>query len=196
MQLIEGSLSGTLGYLCNALMDGVPLSEAVWTAKQKGYTEPHPRDDLGGTDAARKGLILARELGMQVELDQVPVQPFVPFEFLLVDDIDAFFAKLKTHDAHMAAYIAGLKASGQVLRYLVRIDPSLPADDAIRVGPVAVPADHPSTRLRGSEAFVAFTTDRYQNYPLVVQGAGAGGAVTAAGVLADVLAIAQSLRGR
>lgn len=196
VQLIEGSLSGTLGYLCNALMDGVPLSEAVWTAKQKGYTEPHPRDDLGGTDAARKGLILARELGMQVELDQVPVQPFVPFEFLLVDDIDAFFAKLKTHDAHMAAYIAGLKASGQVLRYLVRIDPSLPADDAIRVGPVAVPADHPSTRLRGSEAFVAFTTDRYQNYPLVVQGAGAGGAVTAAGVLADVLAIAQSLRGR
>jgi aspartokinase/homoserine dehydrogenase 1 len=196
VRLIEGSLSGTLGYLCNELMAGVPLSEAVWTAKQRGFTEPHPRDDLGGVDAARKGLILARELGMRVELDWVTVQPFVPFEYLLIDDVDVFFAKLKTYDAVMKAQIDRLKEEGKVLRYLVRIDPSTSPDDAITVGPAGVPADHPSTRLRGSEAFVAFTTDRYSDYPLVVQGAGAGGAVTAAGVLADVLAIAQSLRGR
>jgi aspartokinase/homoserine dehydrogenase 1 len=193
--VVLGSLSGTLGYLANEVMSGRPLSEAVREARARGYTEPHPREDLAGTDSGRKALILARELGMRVEWADVTVEPFVPAELLAGDDVEDFFAALRGHDAAFAASITQLKREGRVLRYLVRIEPGL-AKGSIRVAPVTVPADHPATRLRGSEAFVAFTTERYSEYPLVVQGAGAGGAVTAAGVLADVLALSQTLRGR
>lgn len=195
--MIEGSLSGTLGYLSNALTQGDKLSAAVVEARRRGYTEPHPRDDLAGLDAARKALILARELGLSLELDDVVVEPFVPKELLAHDDLGAFFAALEREDEACEARMAGLRAEGRVLRYLAQIDPGDDARPAsLRVGPVGVPLDHPATRLRGTEAFVAFTTERYREYPLVVQGAGAGGAVTAAGVLADVLALSQSLRGR
>jgi aspartokinase/homoserine dehydrogenase 1 len=197
VRLVEGSLSGTLGYLANEVMRGVPLSVAVRAAKEKGYTEPHPRDDLAGLDAGRKALILARELGVEAELTDVEVVPFVPAELLAADDLATFFAALEGHDRDFAARIEGMRRDGLTLRYLAQVEPGDGARKArLRVGPVAVPSDHPSTRLRGSEAFVAFTTERYAEYPLVVQGAGAGGAVTAAGVLADVLALSQSLRGR
>ena len=194
---VEGSLSGTLGYLCNALMDGIPLSEAVRDAKQKGYTEPHPRDDLTGMDAARKALILARELGLALELPEVKVEPLVPAEMLAADDLDGFFACLERYDATMTKTVETQKAAGQVLRYLATVDPhTADRTAALRVGPTWIPADHPATRLEGTQAFLAFFTERYAEHPLVIQGAGAGGAVTAAGVLADVLKIAQSMRGR
>ena len=98
----------------------------------------------------------------------------------------------------MADRIEWLRSKGQVLRYLARIDPEAAGRGAaaLSVGPVGVPLDHPAASLRGSEAIVAFTTARYQAYPLIVRGAGAGGAVTAAGVLADILRVAQRLRGR
>jgi bifunctional aspartokinase / homoserine dehydrogenase 1 len=194
VRLIEGSFSGTLGYLANEVMNGVALSAAVRRARELGYTEPHPKDDLSGLDAARKALILAREVGLPVEMNQVVVEPFVPQSILMHDTLDAFFAALTDFDRAFAARVDGLRAEAQVLRYLARIDlrQALPV---ITVGPVAVPANHPATRLRGTEAFVAFTTDRYSEYPLVIQGAGAGGAVTAAGVVADVLALSHSQRG-
>lgn len=191
---VEGSLSGTLGYLTNVLMEGVPLSQAVKDAKRLGYTEPHPRDDLSGTDAARKALILARELGLRMDFDAVKVEPLVPQEILQEADLDRFFAALEAYDATFAEKIEAMKAEGQVLRYLATVDPA--ATPALSVGPTAVPADHPATRLRGTEGFVAFFSERYSEFPLVVQGAGAGGAVTAAGVLADVLRIAQTMRGQ
>ncbi len=196
---IEGSLSGTLGFLSNELTRGVALSVAVADARSRGYTEPHPRDDLGGVDAARKALILARELGIQVELDQVEITPFVPAELLAHAELGAFFEALAGADGAFAGKMSALRERGEVLRYLAQIDPgdaSAQRPPSLRVGPVFVPSDHPATRLRGTEAFVAFTTERYLEYPLVVQGAGAGGAVTAAGVLADVLALSQALRGR
>lgn len=189
---IEGSFSGTLGFLSNELARGVALVDAVRDAKARGFTEPHPRDDLSGADAARKALILARELGMPLELEQVEVVPFVPAELLVHDDVEAFFQALERHQEQMAADIAERAARGEVLRHLATVDP---VSGTARVAPTFVPNDHPSTRLRGTEGFVAFYTDRYAEYPLVVQGAGAGGAVTAAGVLADVLALSQSLRG-
>lgn len=194
---VEGSLSGTLGYLANHLMDGVPLSEAVRDAKAKGYTEPHPRDDLSGTDAARKALILARELGVALEFEDVSVTPLVPQHILAEDELDAFFESLAGYDPIMAEQVKAHKSRGEVLRYLATVDPN--AEDRsqiLTVGPTWVPADHPSTRLRGTEAFLAFTTDRYPVEPLVIQGAGAGGPVTAGGVLSDILKIGQSLRGR
>ncbi len=209
VRLIEGSFSGTLGYLSNELSRGVPLSEAVATAREKGYTEPHPRDDLSGLDAARKALILARELGLSLELTDVTVEPFVPEELLREDSLDGFFAALKRYDSVMAARIEGLRKEGKVLRYLATIGPSgeggrdsRPPMSAraerfsVRVGPTGIDLAHPASHLKGSEAFIAFTTERYNDYPLIVQGAGAGGAVTAAGVLADILKVSQTLRGR
>jgi bifunctional aspartokinase / homoserine dehydrogenase 1 len=195
IHLVEGSLSGTLGYLANELTSGVALSQAVLKAKELGYTEPHPRDDLSGKDAARKALILAREAGLQLELSDIVVEPFVPESILAHDALPEFFDALKRFDAEFDARIRGLKAEGRVLRYLATVD-LRGEKPTLRVGPVGVPAEHPATRLRGTEAFVAFTTKRYAEYPLVVQGAGAGGAVTAAGVVADVLALSQGLRGR
>lgn len=197
VRLVEGSLSGTLGFLCNEVGRGVALSAAVRDARARGYTEPHPRDDLTGLDAGRKALILARELGIDAELDDVVVEPFVPREILAESELEGFFAALAGHDEAFAARVAAMRREGLTLRYLARVEPGGEGQAArIRVGPVGVAAEHPATRLRGSEAFVAFTTERYAEYPLVVQGAGAGGAVTAAGVLADVLALSQSLRGR
>lgn len=195
VRLIEGSFSGTLGYLTNELMGGAPLEAAVREAKELGYTEPMPQDDLSGLDVARKALILARELDLDLELSDVVVEPMVPQEFIEELDIEKFFAGLKSYEPTFNEQIQKIKADGKVLRYIARIDPN--ADDAkLVVSSVAVDATHPAASLRGSEAFVAFTTSRYQDYPLVVRGSGAGGAVTAAGVLADILRVAQALRGR
>ncbi len=195
VHLIEGSLSGTLGFLCGELMKGVGLSQAVRDARERGFTEPHPQDDLSGRDAGRKALILARELRLRLELDEVAVEPFVPQGLLESEDLEAFFAALRRRDDGMAEQVARLAREGKALRYLARIEPEGPRP-RVRVAAVPVGSEHPAYRLRGSEAVVSFTTDRYREYPLVVQGAGAGGAVTAAGVLADVLRVAQTLRGR
>lgn len=195
VRLIEGSFSGTLGYLTNELMGGKPLEAAVREAKDLGYTEPLPQDDLSGLDVARKALILARELDLELELEDIVIEPMVPSEFIEELDLEKFFAGLKSYEDTFAKQIKQIQDDGKVLRYIARIDPN--AEGAkLTVSPVAVDADHPAASLRGSEAFVAFTTARYQDYPLVVRGSGAGGAVTAAGVLADILRVAQALRGR
>jgi len=193
VSLIEGCFSGTLGYLTNEVMSGVPLSDAVKTAKDLGYTEPQPQDDLSGLDVARKALILARELGLSLELSDVSVEPLVPSEVLAHESLSDFFDALTAYDAAFAKEIDAMKENGDSLRYLARIDPDTAS---VTVGPMPVPADHPAAQLRGSEAFVAFTTRRHSDYPVIVRGAGAGGAVTAAGVLADILRITQTLRGR
>ena len=192
---IEGAFSGTLGYLCEQLAQGKMLSAAVRSARELGYTEPHPRDDLSGLDVARKAVILARELGLQVDLTDVELKPFVPEKYLKENDPDKFMLSLTKLDAEVAARVAASKAQGRLPRYLARITPGA-AGAKVTVGPVDVEAAHPAAALRGAEAFVAFHTERYKEYPMVVRGAGAGGAVTAAGVLADILRLAQNIRGR
>lgn len=195
VHLIEGCFSGTLGYLTNEVMSGVALSESVRVAKELGYTEPNPQDDLSGLDVARKALILARELNLPLTMDDVRVEPLVPANIIETETLDDFFAALKAYDAELEAQLETYRQEGKVLRYIARIDPTAEHEKLV-VGPVAVPLDHPAAGLRGSESFVAFTTARYAEYPLIVRGSGAGGAVTAAGVLADVLRISQALRGR
>jgi aspartokinase/homoserine dehydrogenase 1 len=195
VHLVEGAFSGTLGYLSNELMNGTPLSVAVDTARTNGFTEPNPGDDLCGLDVARKGLILARELGLRLELEDVRVEPFVPRDGLETLSLDELTSTLKSLDKETSEYIDRIKSEGRTLRYLARIDLRAPDGEQVSVGPVAVPNDHPAALLRGAEAFVAFTTERYKDYPLIVRGAGAGGAVTAAGVLADCLRVAIGLRG-
>src|SRR5690606_3746963 len=112
-------------------------------------------------------------------------------------DLERFFLAIAGHDAAFAARIERMRDAGRVLRYLAQVDPNPPPGaPAVRVGPIEVEPDHPAARLRGTESFVAFTTERHRAYPLLVQGAGAGGVVTASGVLTDILKIALSLRGR
>ena len=193
VQRVEGCFSGTLGFLCDCLMRAEPLSKAVRKARDMGYSEPNPRDDLSGLDVARKAVILARELGMQVELDNAEIAPFVPESFLLENNPEAFLLSLEKLDATFLEDMKALASKGQRLRYLARIEP---ASCLIRVGPTAVDATHPAWGLVEAEALVAFYTKRYRLYPLIVRGAGAGGDVTAAGVLADVLRIAENVRGR
>ena len=209
--LIEGSFSGTLGYVANELMRGVAASEAVRHAKELGYTEPNPADDLSGMDVARKALILARELNWPAEMNDLEIKPLIDLSAAspllaccpdLVDNgpmsVSEFFRRLELADGAIAAWVKEMSDQGLTLRYVARIQTGVgegAGTAKVTVGPVGVPLSHPASRLRGTEAFVAFTTERYRDYPLLVQGSGAGGAVTAAGVLADILAISQTLKG-
>ncbi|MBS2018741.1 MAG: hypothetical protein JST00_38090 [Deltaproteobacteria bacterium] len=194
---IEGSFSGTLGFLVNEVSRGEALSTALRTARSRGYTEPHPRDDLAGTDVARKALILAREIGLVLEPSDVVTTPLVPAALFEPDDVERFFAGVAAHDAKFQQTITHLREDGCELRYLATITPGGEGGTADRprvtVGPVGVREGHPARRLRGTESFVAFHSERYRDHPLVVQGPGAGGALTASGVLADVIAIARQV---
>jgi homoserine O-acetyltransferase len=186
VRLVEGSLSGTVGYLCSELARGVPLSLATRWAMGLGYCEEDARDDLSGLDSARKAVVLAREMGAQVALDDVRIVPFVPAELLADGTPEALIASLRRHDETMAAQVRALASEGRALRYLARIAPAPDGRTEITVGPQAVDASHPAARLVGVEALVAFTTARHAERPLVVQGTGVGGAHTAGAVLAEI----------
>ncbi len=180
---IECVLSGTLGFVANEIHRGTPLSRAVAVAKDRGYTEPDPREDLGGKDVARKVTVLARELGAALEVEDIDLTPFVP----------TTVRELSELDVELGGRVARLKARGEKLVYLARIEVTGWPDGrpVIRAsaGPVVVPLEHPAANLGGSSALVAFTTARYDRDPLVVRGSGAGGAVTASALFADVLKV-------
>jgi len=182
---IEGIFSGTLAWLFNMYDGSVPFSQLVSQARAMGYTEPDPRDDLSGMDVARKLVILAREAGLDLELDDVQVESLVPAD-LHDADVTHFMARLQEVDAIFAQRHAQAAAAGQVLRYVARL---LPGQGAT-VGLEALPASHGFAHLRLTDNVVQFTTARYCDNPLVVQGPGAGPQVTAAGVFADVLRVA------
>jgi aspartokinase/homoserine dehydrogenase 1 len=184
---IDCVLSGTLGFLSNELARGTPLSRAASVAKDRGYTEPDPREDLGGADVARKAVILAREIGARCEVSDVELEPFVPADVLASSSAATITKDLVRLDDAFAKRIEGLRRRGEKLVYLARIEVDASGGVRASAGPVAVPSSHPAATLTGSSALVAFTTARYPDPPLVVSGSGAGGAVTAAAVLADVL---------
>lgn len=185
---IEAAMSGTLGYLCGELEAGAPLSAAVRAAHALGYTEPDPRDDLSGADVARKALILARTCGLAWGPGQIAAEPWFPPELAAVSR-DEFMARLEELDAPFAARVAEARAAGGALRYVAAVTPA-----GAEVGLRALPADHPLAGLRGPDNLFSFTTARYAERPLVVRGPGAGLAVTAAGVLADIIATAREIR--
>jgi aspartokinase/homoserine dehydrogenase 1 len=183
VETILGCFSGTLGFLMTALEDGTPFAAAVREAWKLGYTEPDPRDDLSGTDVARKALILARTLGYKLDLSDIAVEPLFGAD---VDDADpaTFVNNLTRLDAAFAARIAAAKKKDAVLRYVAKIDKR-----GIRVGIEPVPRNSPMGGLRGTANQVAIYSKRYKTNPLVVTGPGAGAEVTAAGVLNDIVAI-------
>lgn len=185
---IEGVLSGTLSYVFNSYTGGLSFSEVVKQAKALGYTEPDPRDDLAGTDVARKLVILGREMDLAIELDAVAVQSLVP-EALRGADVEAFMTGLADFDAPMAAALEEARAAGEVLRYVGVVEADGRASASLRRYPMA----HPFARVGASDNILAFTTARYHTQPLIVQGPGAGPEVTAGGVFADLLRLASSV---
>jgi len=186
---VEGVFSGTLSYVFNRLGEGAKLSEAVSEAKARGYTEPDPRDDLSGTDVARKLVIVAREMGLVLELDDVVIEPLVSPALAAVEGVEAFMAALPGDDAAMEARRAEAAAAGEVLRYVGVVE----AGGGARVELARYPATHAFARLGATDNIFAFTTARYSARPLIVQGPGAGPEVTAGGVFGDLLRLAGSL---
>jgi aspartokinase/homoserine dehydrogenase 1 len=188
VQRIEGVLSGTLSYLFNAF-DGVrPFSELVAEARRQGFTEPDPRDDLSGADVARKVVILAREMGLRLELSDVDLEGLVPAE-LRGGSVDEFLARLSEHDATLTGWWADAHARGERLRFVGAVDRDGGASVRLR----SYPATHAFSRLNLTDNIVQFSTRRYSPNPLIVQGPGAGPEVTAAGVFADLLRLASYL---
>jgi homoserine dehydrogenase len=189
---IEGVFSGTMSFLFNTWdpvePSGAPVafSAAVKEAKDKGYTEPDARDDLNGMDVARKLTILARLVGLDIaDATSVPVQSLVPASLESVS-ADAFLEGLSEHDSSMSAIQEEAKKEGKVVRFVGSLDAKA---KTLKVGLEKFDKTHPIAALKGSDNIISFYTERYGSNALIIQGAGAGGDVTAMGVLADLLKI-------
>jgi len=185
---IEGVLSGTLSFIFNELRRGGRFSDIVRKAKEAGYTEPDPRDDLSGADFARKFLILGRELGFELEYSDVVCESLVPEGLRGEMSTDEFLQRLGEVDGGYAEAMEKASLEGMTISYTGEI-----RDGKATIGVRQVPLTSPIAGLNGSENMVVFTTDRYLETPLVVKGPGAGGEVTAGGVFADILRLAGYL---
>ena len=188
---IEGIFSGTLAYLFNVYDGSRSFSEIVVDAKQRGYTEPDPRDDLSGMDVARKLIILGREMGLSLEMSEVQVESLVPAG-LEQGSIEEFLTRLPQYDGTMKARFEAARARGKVLRYVGR----LTASGTATVGVVEFDAKHAFANIALTDNVVRFATARYNNNPLIVQGPGAGPEVTAGGIFADLLRLSAYLGAR
>jgi aspartokinase/homoserine dehydrogenase 1 len=178
---IEGILSGTLSYIFNNYTSKDSFSAIVKNARDKGYTEPDPREDLNGMDVARKILILSREMGWELNITDVDVENLSPVESMKAKNIENYFELLQKYDDQMRDRIGKIEKSGNRLRYIARAE-----GGKLSAGLKEVDSEHPFYGLQGSDNIVAIYSDYYP-IPLVIRGAGAGAEVTAAGVFADIL---------
>jgi aspartokinase/homoserine dehydrogenase 1 len=185
---VEGVLSGTLSYIFNSFTEGRKFSEVVKEAQQKGYTEPDPREDLNGMDVARKILILSREIGLELEPEDISIENILPQKCLEASSIEDFFVALAATDADMEDRRRQAAEAGQRLRFVARLESSKAS-----VQLLAVDDTHPFYGLSGSDNIISYTTARYKERPLVVKGPGAGAEVTAAGVFAELISISNFL---
>jgi aspartokinase/homoserine dehydrogenase 1 len=185
---IEAILSGTLSYIFNTFQAGKSFADVVREAKEKGYTEPDPRDDLSGQDVARKILILAREAGFPLEPDDVSITNMLPASCLLAPTIPAFFDELERNNDYFESLLSEAEANGGKLRFIASFENGKATISLRSVGP-----EHPFYQLTGADNIVSFTTERYKDRPLVIKGPGAGAEVTASGVFADVVSIGSYL---
>jgi len=182
VEKIEGIISGTLSYLFSQFDGSIPFSELVKRAQENGYTEPDPRDDLNGVDVGRKILILARETGAQLELEDVSIQSLIPENMDPTISIDEFLEQLSKYDDQLLNMYTSAARENKVLRYIATWD----GQNAI-VELKAVGSKNPFYHQNGRENFIVFTTKRYKDTPMIIKGHGAGAEVTAAGVLGDIL---------
>jgi aspartokinase/homoserine dehydrogenase 1 len=188
---IEGIFSGTLAYLFNVYDGETPFSSVVRDARERGFTEPDPRDDLSGMDVARKLIILAREMGLSLELADVEIESLAPKALENVS-VDEFMQGLPEYDGEMKARLQAARGRGKVLRHVGRVS----ANGEAKVGLVEFDATAPLANTALTDNIVRYSTRRYQTNPLIVQGPGAGPEVTAGGVFADVLRLASYLGAR
>lgn len=178
---IEAVLSGSLNFIFNNFKTGVSFEEIVRQAQTEGYTEPDPRIDLTGTDVKRKILILIRESGVAMEMNDIASDPFMPAD-CLDGNVDNFFSKLKEHKQVFDQIYKEAEAKGEKLKFVATYN-----NGKASVGLKSVAPDHPLYKLDGKDNIVLFTTDRYPDQPLIVKGAGAGAEVTASGIFADII---------
>ncbi len=183
---IEAMLSGTIGFVLSNYDGSTSFASLVLKAKELGYTEPDPRDDLCAADAARKALILARECGRELEFSDISIDPLLPRSCIEAPGVDAFFVELEREEPFFRSMLE--RAKGANLVYAATID-----DSGIRLRLRSAAPGDPLFGLRDAENVVAYTTERYSALPLVVRGPGAGGEVTAGGLFADIVRIAKSL---
>jgi aspartokinase/homoserine dehydrogenase 1 len=185
---IEGVLSGSLSFIFNTYDGSTTFKDIVLQAKDAGFTEPDPRDDLNGMDVARKILILGREAGLPLEMEDINVNNILPQSCIDAPTVDAFFEELEKSDGIFKKMSDDAKANNQKLCFVATL-----AEGKVNVDLVAVGADHPFSSLSGSDNMISYTTKRYEQNPLVIKGPGAGAEVTAAGVFADMISISNSL---
>jgi len=186
---IEAVLSGSMNFIFSELEKGDPFSEVVRVAKEKGFTEPDPRDDLSGMDVARKILILGREAEQTLEFDDITIQSMVPEDCQDAETVDEFFQKLKAHDIEFTDLLKAAEAKGEKLRFMATLE-----NGKAKVGLNSLPNAHPFSSLSGSDNMILLTTERYLDRPMIIRGPGAGADVTAAGVFADVIRIGNYTR--
>ena len=183
---IEAVVSGSLSYIFNNFDGSKPFSELVLEAKELGYTEPDPRDDLSGSDVRRKIIILTREAGIAIEPEDVELEPILPKSCIDANGIDAFFDALVAENNHFKSMIDEAKSNGKVLRFIACTDKG-----KAKISLQAVGTDSPFYSLQMSDNMIVFTTKRYNKRPLIVRGPGAGAEVTAGGVFSDIIAIGK-----
>lgn len=182
---IEAVLSGTLNFIFNTISEKIPFSQTIRMAKDEGYSEPDPREDLSGVDVARKILILARESGYRIEMDDVTVDRFVP-DHLFEGTLDEFWAGLPVLDEAFEERRKRLHAANRKWRFVARFE-----NGKAKVGLEEVDSTHPFYDLEGSNNLVMYTTERYHEFPMLIKGYGAGASVTAAGVFADLIKVSN-----
>lgn len=186
VEKFEGILSGSLSFIFGKLEEGLTLSQATLIAKEKGFTEPDPRDDLSGADVARKLLILARETGLPLEFEDIEIEGVLPKGFSEGMSRDEFLQALPSLDEEFSKRVEAAKAEGKVLRYVGSI-----TGNKCRVAIEAVDENHPLYKVKDGENALAFLTRYYNPIPLLLRGYGAGNSVTAAGIFADILRTLQ-----
>ena len=182
---IEAVLSGTLNFIFNTISETVPLSQTIRMAKEQGYAEPDPRIDLSGVDVARKLLILVRESGHQFDMKDIKINTFIPEKYF-EGSVDDFWKNIPKMDAEFEANRKKLAAEGLFWRFVAKFE-----DGKAEIGLQQIPANHPFADLQGSNNLVMFNTERYHEFPMIIKGYGAGAAVTAAGVFADIIRVSN-----
>ena len=180
-------LSGSLNFIFNNLNESKAFHDIVLQAQQEGYTEPDPRIDLSGVDVMRKILILIRESGMKMELNDIANDSFLPQSVRNLDTVEDFLQALKKEEAYFRELYLNAAIKGCKLKYVADF-----TEGQAKVGLQEIPEGHPFFNLEGKDNIVLFYTDRYREQPLIIKGAGAGSEVTASGLFGDVISLAKS----